>query len=58
MYFEFPCNHVKLVLYQNYKNQMNLFDQVAIDGIVCTGEVMNLSETKNLDLQEVDTSDD
>jgi len=22
---------------------MNLFDQVAIDSIVCTGEVMNLS---------------
>ena len=37
IYFEFPCSFVKLILHQNFKNEMNLFDQVGICDVAVQG---------------------
>ena len=61
VFFEFPCTFVKLIIHQNYKNQLNLFDQVALAELAFEGSCLPASELKKFEvniLEDLDTSED
>lgn len=62
VFFEFPCTFIRLVLHQNYKNELNLFDQVALSEIIFEGECLPSSALKHLEtnnlLDDLETSED
>ncbi len=41
MHFEFSCTHIRLVIHENYKNDMNIFNQVAIEDLIVIGEILS-----------------
>jgi hypothetical protein len=46
------------VFYQNYKNEMNLFEQVALEELSVEGEAMTYNELRHLDFTEVSSGED
>lgn len=56
LYFEFACTHIRFVLHENYKNERNVFNQVAIDDLIVFGEIMTSRELDGVNLE--DSSDD
>lgn len=46
------------MFYQNYKNEMNLFEQVALEELSVEGEAMTYNELRHLDLAEVSSGEE
>lgn len=57
IFFEFPLCIVKLVFHQNYKNEMNLFDQVALCDLTFEGEILSASQFNDVQFSVVDSLD-
>lgn len=49
MFFQYPCTFIKIILHKNYRNNRNLFDQVAIWDLKVQGECLPASELAGLD---------
>ena len=58
LYFEFSCTHIRFVIHENYRNDMNIFSQVAIEDIIVVGEVLSHKEIGGIDLTEEESSAD
>ncbi len=58
MHFEFSCTHIRLVIHENYKNDMNIFNQVAIEDLIVIGEILSHKQIGAIDLTEEDSSED
>lgn len=58
LYVEFACTHVRLVLHENYKNDRNVFNQVALEDLTVYGELLSHKEMEGLDLTQDDSSED
>ena len=56
MYFEFSCTHIRFVIHENYKNSLNIFNQVAIEDMIVVGEVLSHQEIVGVDLADEDSS--
>jgi hypothetical protein len=52
LYFEFACTHVRLVLHENFKNDRNVFNQVALEDLTVFGELLTHKEMEGVDLTE------
>lgn len=46
------------MLHENYKNDMNIFNQVGIEDLIVIGEILSHKEISGIDLTEEDTSED
>jgi hypothetical protein len=40
VFLEFPCSFVRLVMHQPYENDYNLFQQVALEKVQITGDIL------------------
>lgn len=56
LYFEFACTHIRFVLYENHKNERNIFNQVALEDLIVFGEILTSREIDGVNLE--DSSDD
>lgn len=52
MFLQFACTHVRFLLYENYPNDKNIFNQVALLDIAIQGSIMNLDGNTGIDLTE------
>lgn len=57
LYFEYSCTHIRLIFYQNFKNDRNLFNQVALDDLNLFGEIISNRDLIGVDLTEEESSD-
>lgn len=58
LYFQFSCTHIRLFFHENYKNDRNVFNQVALDDLIVFGEILPYKEIEGIDLAEEESSED
>lgn len=58
LYFEFSCTHIRLVLHENHRNDMNIFNQVALNELTVQGEILSAQEVQGVDLTEASSEEE